>query len=634
MQSLNISLKWEPNYNYLGKQIPVLIALSLFPGLGYIFLAYRHSIHIPAVIWYGCMVIFSLWGWYLHRQFQPQQMSHRKLRKWYGKVSLFFYGFFFLWVAIFTLYITKDEYNLHYIAVFTEIGTSVVVATLLYSEKRLFYPLLIITILPLIIYFLLVGTFYGYVLSIFSATLGWVLLYAARSSHELLNKTQYQATHDVLTGLPNRQFFIEHIQRLMNGIQENKNYSFLLLIDLDHFKIVNDSLGHDVGDELLRQVSVRLLEKTPYPEWLVARLGGDEFIVTGKEYSSRERCKNEALEYAQNLILSLKETYVSATHHFYISASIGISIIDSSSANANTFVREADIALYEVKANGRDGIFLFDRSLATQVERHLNIERMLHFALEREEIFLVFQPQFNKGKKIIGAEVLVRWKNYRLGEISPVEFISIAEQTGLILELGNFILREALVTLQTWQAQNIVIDQFSINISKRQMLQHDFVENTIALLDELNLLESTRKRIVFEITESVVAEDIKRIIEIMDELKKQGIRFSMDDFGTGYSSLSYLKMLPIDEIKIDKQFVKALNTSKKDTQMLTTILNMASIFQLSIVAEGVETEDQFAYLKDQLCDYFQGFYFSKPLSKEEFAKLFVYSRIEMEKPAH
>ncbi len=620
-RSLPLIHQRERYYSLLYKQIPIIITLSLVPGLGYILLASLFGIQKPAIIWYSLMVLFSLWGLLLRRQYKQETMSLRRLESWYKTISLYYYGFFLLWVVIFILYVPRHEYKFHYIAIFTEIGTSVVAANLLYSERRLFYPLITISILPLAIYFALTGTVHGYILSFFSATLGWVLIYGARNSHDLLNQTTYQASHDALTGLPNRQFFIRHIQRIMNGLHETEGFSFLVLIDLDHFKNVNDSLGHDVGDELLIQVSKRLLGNTLSKKCLIARLGGDEFIVTGVEFTSREECEIRGYEQAELLVQKLKETYIIRSHHIYISASIGISIMDSSTENANHFIREADIAMYEVKAKGRDGVYLFTREISGKVERHLAIERMLHFAIERKEISVVFQPQFNQQKEIIGAEALVRWNNYRLGQISPVEFISIAEQTGAILDLGKYILRESLLVMLEWEKQGISLQQFSINISKRQLLQRGFVEETMNLLNELSFTETLRKRLIFEITESVIADDIKRIIRIMTEFKKTGIRFSMDDFGTGYSSLGYLKMLPIDEIKIDRQFVSSLSTAQQDMEMLTTILNIASIFHLSVVSEGVETEEQYQYLSKQHCDFFQGFYLSKPLKPEQFVKL-------------
>ncbi|MDO9191021.1 MAG: bifunctional diguanylate cyclase/phosphodiesterase, partial [Sulfurimicrobium sp.] len=380
----------------------------------------------------------SLWGYRLYRTLDFDAMSEHRRDRWYRQCSWFFYAFFLLWTLIFLLYIGQDAYKLHYIAIFTEIGASVVASSLLASDRRLYRPTLFILMVPLIVYFFFIGEWYGYVLTIFACTLTWVLLYAANSTHQLLMQANHQATHDALTGLHNRQYFIEHLQKRINSLRESGEFSYLLLIDLDHFKTVNDSLGHDVGDQLLQHIASRL-QQVPRED-IVARLGGDEFIITGRIFAGREACERAALELAEHLVKILKETYVVDQHHIYISASIGVSLLNGSSVNAHRFIKEADIAMYEVKAKGRDGVFMFNEEMSIRVENNLEIERLLHFALFNDEITLHFQPQIGRDGKIIGAEALARWDNSNLGSVSPAQFIPIAEQTGLIIELGNHIL--------------------------------------------------------------------------------------------------------------------------------------------------------------------------------------------------
>ncbi len=610
-------------HSFLHKQIPVMMVLSILPGLGYVFLGYMHDIHVPALIWYALVCLLSVHGWRLYRHFKPQSMSQRALDEWYRGLEWFFYAFFALWLVIFLIYVWEDAYKLHYIAVFTEIGASVVAATLLYPDRRLFRPVLLALMLPLAIYFALIGQWYGYILSAFAATLTWVLFYAAGSSHRLLIRTHHQASHDQLTGLYNRHFFIDHMQRQLNSLRESRGCSFLLLIDLDHFKTVNDSLGHDVGDRLLEEVTARL-QPLLRGQGLMARLGGDEFIIIGDEMQSPDRCQERSRTLAERLLAVLKETYVINDHHIYISASIGISLIHGDRANgdsANSLIREADIAMYEAKAGGRDGVFLFNEEMSRRVESHLEIERLLHFALEKDEISLQFQPQLDAGRRVIGAETLVRWNNDKLGMVPPDQFIPIAEQTGLIVELGNHILRQAFDTLRDWHERGIVLEQFSINISMRQFTHHSFLD-TVEDLCTRQLTPELRRRLVFEVTESVVAEDIQRVIAGMRRLQQLGIRFSMDDFGTGYSSLSYLKQLPIDEVKIDRAFVRRLDTDSGDQAMVTTILNIAEIFGPPVVAEGVESEAQFNMLVELGCRIFQGYHFSRPLPKSDFEAFF------------
>jgi diguanylate cyclase (GGDEF)-like protein len=614
-------MKDQRFYTFLHKQIPIMIGLSLFPGLGYIFLGWLHGIHTPALIWYGLVVATSAWGYRLYRGFHYEQMSPSQIARWYQHLSIFFYLFFLLWTLIFLIYVLEQEYKLHYVAIFTQIGSSVVASALLSSDRRLYAPTITILMVPLILYFFNIGEWYGYVLTLFGCVFTWVLFYAASSSRDLLQQSQFQASHDMLTGLHNRHYFIDSLQQSMNSLRESHGYSYLLLIDLDHFKNINDSLGHDIGDTLLKEVSSRLRQRVPVDNEL-ARLGGDEFIIVGSEHPDRESCEAMAIALSEDLLFSLKQNYVIERHHLYISCSIGVSLISAESSHANRFIKEADIAMYEVKAKGRDGIFLFNEEMAARVEKNLEIERLLHFALQNDEISLHFQPQLDAAGAVIGAESLVRWHSQKLGPVSPVEFIPIAEQTGLIIELGNYILERAFTTLRQWHDQGLQLEQFSVNISMRQFMHQGFIAE-VRRLSALHLSHELLQHLVFEVTESLVAEDINKIIAIMEELRTLGIRFSMDDFGTGYSSLSYLKQLPIDEIKIDRAFVSKLDQDEEDQAMITTILKMAQIFGLSIVAEGVETEGQWKYLRERGCDYFQGYLFARPLPAEQFEQFYL-----------
>ncbi len=603
-------------YDFLHRQIVVLIVLSLFPGLGYLLLGWLNGVFLPAAVWYALIVAFSVWGWRLHRRYDFATLSEPARARWYRQCSGFIYAFFLLWAAIFLIYVRHDEAKLHYIAVFTEIGAAVVASTLLASDKRLFRPTILMLMVPLIVYFAFIGEWFGYVLTAFAATLTWVLLYSANSTHALLMRASHQATHDALTTLHNRQYFIEHLQQRMNTLRESGAYAYLLLIDLDHFKTVNDSLGHDVGDRLLQQVVARLREETP-PDSLVARLGGDEFIVTGSSDGNRAACEAAALAVAERLVARLKAPYVVDAHHLYISASVGVSILSGRSDNANRFIKEADIAMYEVKAKGRDGVFLFNEAMSARVEANLEIERLLPFALDHGEISLQFQPQVDRAGRIVGTEALARWHSPALGEVSPARFIPIAEQTGLILELGRHILDTGFRTLRSWHDAGLVLEQFSLNISLRQFNHHAFVEQVETLVAR-HLDAGLAARLVFEITESVAAEDVARVVQTMQRLKRLGIRFSMDDFGTGYSSLSLLNQLPLDELKIDRAFVGALDDTEGRQVMVTTILNLAGVLGLNTVAEGVETAGQQDFLLRHGCQLFQGYFHSRPLSREAF----------------
>jgi diguanylate cyclase (GGDEF)-like protein len=562
------------------------------------------------------MVVVSVWGMHIYRQYRDSRLSSIQLRSWYKQLSLFYYTFFLLWLTIFLLFIKEEQYQLHYIAIFTEIGASVVASVLLIPDKKLFKPIVIVLMVPLIIYFFLINEWHGYVLSVFAGVFTWVLIYAAESSHTLLMQNNFQANHDFLTGLKNRYYFINHLQSMMISLQNSRTWSYLLLIDLDHFKTINDSLGHDIGDHLLQEVAKRIDEQKNSNS-LLARLGGDEFVIIGLEYTDKEECHLEAVALANRILHTLKESYTVELHHLYISASIGVSLINGENNDASRLIKEADIAMYEAKENGRDGVIVFDNEMEKRVEYNLEIEQLLHFSLKNNEISLLYQPQFDEHKNVVGAEALVRWNNKKFGMIPPDVFIPIAEHTGSIIELGRYIMETAFSTLREWEQQGKALQQFSINISMRQFFYHAFVDD-VRQLCERYLTGEMRKKVIFEVTESIIAEDIDKVVHIMEEIKQLGIRFSMDDFGTGYSSLSYLKRLPINEIKIDRSFIAELNKEKNDQVMVCSILNMAKQFDLSVVAEGVEAEDQFKFLRANLCDFYQGFHFSEPLTADGF----------------
>lgn len=613
-------MKTNEVYSYIHKQIPVMMVLSLFPGLGYILLGWINDIYIAAIFWYLCVILISIRGYLLYKDFDIKVMSESQLEIWYKSASTLFYLFFLIWVVIFLIYAPESNSNMHYIAIFTEIGASTVAAALLFPDKKLYKPILLTLITPLVIYFLLIGTWYGYVLSVFATTLGWVLFYAANESNVLFTRTIFQSTHDFLTGIFNRQYFVEYLQKKMNDLKQTGEYSYILLIDLDYFKTVNDSLGHDVGDQLLQEVVVRIKKSLP-EKTMLSRLGGDEFIITGNNYKNKDECKVKALLVSEKLLDALKETYVINQHHLYISASIGVSLLTSNGHNSVDFIKEADIAMYEVKEKGRDGVFFFDEEMSERVEHNIRVEQLLHAAIKKEEVYLAYQPQVNQKQQVTGVEVLARWKNEELGEVSPIEFISVAEQTGLIVDVGKYIMESAFITLKDWSEREIDIRYMSINISMRQFMHHGFI-NDVAELCNKYCDNNIRSKIIFEITESVVAEG-EQIIESINAIKKLGIRFSIDDFGTGYSSLSYIRKLPVDEIKIDRHFINELSHYKNAEEMIDTILHIAKIFNLAVIAEGVETEAQQEFLIEHGCKVFQGFKYSKPISKSEFEKYYL-----------
>ncbi len=603
-------------YIFLHKQIIWLIGLSLIPGLAYILLGSVYDVLRSSLIWYSLIALVSLWGWRIYKEFQLEEMDEDELKSWYQRLTLFFYILFGLWTLAFILYSGEVEKKLHYIAIFTQIGASVVASTLLFSDRKLFLPVLLILVLPLTVYFLLIGELYGDILAIFSLIFLGVLLYSSDISYTMIQKNYYQAQHDGLTGLYNRRYFVDHMDYLIKRVRFSKKCTYLLLIDLDHFKTINDSLGHELGDKVLKEVAKRIRDYCENTH-TIARLGGDEFTIIRDKLEKSGNCQGNAYTFSEELLRILKEPYVIDRHHLYISASIGVNTIGNTSTEARQFIKEADIAMYQAKVQGRDGIILFNEELAKKVEYLLKVERKLYFALEHNEIELRYQPQLDRTQKIIGSEVLVRWNSPELGFVSPFEFVSIAEKTGLIIELGNYIIEEAFKTLQSWEKQGLDLKQFSVNISVRQFFHSSFIDEVKRLSDKY-LNDDTRRKIIFEVTETILIEDVYRISLVMTKLKGLDFSFSMDDFGTGYSSLSSLREMPLNELKIDRSFVSYLGERESDELMITTIISLAKIFDLKTVAEGIETEEQFNFLLENGCDIFQGYYFSKPLSKDDF----------------
>jgi len=613
-------------YYFLQKQILLLVIWSLFTGLGYTLLCVMLDVAPLTVVWYVGILGVSLWGWKLYHRFKRLTLNKKSLNNWYNQVKIFVYTIFGLWTILFLLYSDITEHNLNQVTVLIQIILSIMAATFLFSDKKLFIPIILIVVYPLIVYFVNLNEIKGYFLAIF--TLGFLgfLLYSSNSGYKFLQQIFYQAQRDPLTGLYNRRFFMEHLTQVLKNLQQNNKFSYILLIDLDYFKTINDSLGHNVGDILLCEVSDRLKSYCG-DSHIISRLGGDEFMIMSDTYKNEELCKKDLEIKSQEISRLLKETYIIDYNHIHISASIGVKLLDGSTKKPIDVIKETDIAMYEVKSRGRDGVINYNTVMSKQIDNTLAMERKLYFALEYDEIELHYQAQVDKNKTIVGCEVLARWYNPDLGQVQPLEFIKIAEKTGIIIELGKHILEESFKTLTEWDKSENNLKQFSINISVRQLLDESFVGSVESLVDKY-LNEKLQKKVIFEITETLLAEDIERIILVMKKIKKLGIRFSLDDFGTGYSSLNYLREIPIDELKIDQSFIQNLGKNKTDEMMLKTIFILAGIFDLRVVSEGIENKMQFDILNRYESDLFQGFYFAKPVKKEDFETLLLNQKVE------
>ena len=421
------------------------------------------------------------------------------------------------------------------------------------------------------------------------------------------------AHYDALTGLSNRVIFLDRLAQSLSESKRYKRHAILFFIDLDKFKTVNDSLGHDAGDAVLKETAKRLLSVTR-KEDVVARFSGDEFSILLSSEDSHEKALYTSSMVAKKLINEISRAYFFKSREVFIGSSIGITIFPEDGNNSELLLKNSDIAMYEAKNKGRNNYQFYKKEYSDAVNDRLLLESKLRKAIDRDEFRLYYQPQFSSNsRKIIGAEVLIRWFTNDKGVekmIPPDYFIPIAEESGLIIDIGKWIIINSCKQIKKWLDNGLPIAQISINISARQFSDNGFMDSISEGLSQANLAS---KHLELEITESMLIGDIKRIELQLNRLKKMGIKIALDDFGTGYSSLSYLKNFPIDILKIDQSFVREMTDDSKDEKIVQAIIEMGHSLGQKIVAEGVETEAQLMYLSQQRCDIIQGYYFSKPL---------------------
>lgn len=426
------------------------------------------------------------------------------------------------------------------------------------------------------------------------------------------------ALHDPLTGLPNRRFLMQSLEQALHQIKQDETAKFaVLFLDCDRFKVVNDSLGHLVGDELLIALSKRLktlLRKTD----TLARLGGDEFTLLLNPIQDI----NSVIEISDRILNTLLYPfYLLNQYEVFINASIGISIGSVSYENPEHLLRDADTAVYRAKALGRGQYHIFDSTLHINAINILELETELHRAIEKEELVVYYQPiVVLETQKIIGFEALIRWQHPTRGLISPQSFIPIAEEIGLIIPIGNWVLHRSCYQLYTWQQQGIVDENFfiSVNLSTRQLTQLELIEKVDRILSQTQINPHCLK---LEITESALMDNPRIAIEILQQLRSRGIQLGIDDFGTGYSSLSYLHDFPLDTLKIDQSFVKQIDETSKSLGLVPVIVNIARILEMNIVAEGIETSTQLQQLIRLNCTLGQGYLFSPPVDEKTAAQL-------------
>jgi len=427
------------------------------------------------------------------------------------------------------------------------------------------------------------------------------------------------AFYDPLTDLPNRRLLNDRLELAMAVSARNQVYCAILLIDLDNFKIINDTKGHGVGDLLLIEVAKRLKACVRQGD-SVARLGGDEFVVMLENlHLDEDKASAQAKRVGEKVMEGLNQSYMLGCYEHHSSSSIGINLFSGVGLTSEEVIKHADTAMYEAKHAGRNTMRFFDPNMQASLEARMSLELALRQALTKNQLQLYYQTQVDNTGHVLGAEVLLRWVHPQHGMISPAQFIPIAEESGLILPIGEWVLYNACLQLRIWENDLLTRDlQLAVNVSARQFSHPDFV---VQLCEILKQTGADANKLKLELTESLVMHNVNETIEKMEELKLLGIRFSMDDFGTGYSSLSYLKKLPLSQLKIDQSFVRDIITDQCDAVIIQTIIGMANNLGLNVIAEGVETKQQLACLEHLGCLTYQGYLFSRPVPLAEFEAL-------------
>ena len=440
-----------------------------------------------------------------------------------------------------------------------------------------------------------------------------------KKTEEEIRKLAY---YDSLTHLPNRRMLMSRLDHALDASEKSGDFAAVIFIDLDNFKTLNDTRGHDTGDQLLIKVSKRL-QACVRNDDTVARLGGDEFLVMieGLGVDRAVAAKRvEAIAAKIKNTLSRPYTFRRKNsdngHEYHCTCSIGITLFKGKDLPVEELLKQADMAMYKSKGAGRNSFHFFQSDMQSAIEFRAELEADLHYALPRRELELFYQPQFNRAGELFGAEILLRWRHSKRGLISPAQFIPLAEENGLIIPMGQWIIETACQQLAEWST--FITNrhfQLAVNVSPRQFRAPDFVQQISQALERSG---ADPHRFKIELTEGVVLHDVDDTIQKMHKLRDMGIGFSMDDFGTGYSSLSYLKRLPLDQLKIDQSFIRDLTSNPDDEAIVTAIIGITRSLGLQVIAEGVETEAQRAFLEENGCHAFQGYLFGRPVPVSEF----------------
>lgn len=441
-------------------------------------------------------------------------------------------------------------------------------------------------------------------------------------AHDVTVQMQFQdeihrlAFDDLLTGLPNRRHFLNHANQLLRTGRSNPQFNACILLDLDNFKRINDHWGHPSGDELLKQVALRIQQCIPHSGFL-ARLGGDEFAVLIINMGADQASASVAAQdICSKMLMALARGFLIGTREQFTSASLGIALFGHDEMTVDELLSRADVAMYSAKDDGRNAFRFFDGQLQARLAAQSELESDLRQCIQHDELHLVYQPQLDHRGHILGSEALLRWTHPQRGAVSPALFIPVAENSGLIGQIGQWVLHMACLTLAQWQSSAATAGlPVAVNVSAKQFHHPDFVSQ---VLSELELSGAPPQLLKLELTESLLAQDLDGIVQKMHTLKARGVTFSLDDFGTGYSSLAYLKRLPLDQLKIDQGFVRDVLVDSSDAAIVRTVIALGDRLGLNVIAEGVETQAHREFLESNGCYCYQGYLFSRPLKKQMF----------------
>ena len=608
--------------------IPVLsvILLSLY--------SYYYDDLFYASLWFVLTIVVTLIRFFEIKRYFRKKVRSKKIKNVYLRKVLLLLSLTALSFSSFVTIIPLDNTFLLTFFLILLVGVSAAaVVAFSYMKRAAMLYVLVLFFLPIIEFSfsgelsfeILAGVTFLYLLITIQLIVktntqyldAMILKERFKHKNRLLNiqnqKVEKLAYYDELTNLPKRILFFKEVENLIGQIKENGKYSFLLYLDIDNFKDINDFFGHNIGDRFLQEIAKKI-EKVSL-NCTISRISGDEFtILLPKLLDKRDEAISESLRLSKKILATVEELIILELNSIKATVSIGIFIIDKNVKNAYDVFKKADSAMYSVKNSGKNGVLIYDKKLEEEISRRYEIKSSLESAIENREFTLFLQPQYNKKGELIAGEALIRWSHPTKGLIFPDQFLSIAEEAGYSFKITKLVLESAFEMLESME--NRV--KIAINLTADDICNEQFYEFFKQMIDKHSHL---KEFIELEITEQSLVNDIKSAVDIMKKINAEGICFSIDDFGTGYSSLSYLKDLPIDILKIDMSFVRNMFENRSNYVIVKTIIDMAKNLGLKTVAEGVETEKHFDELKKLGVDIFQGYYFSKPVSFEEFKKL-------------